>query len=889
MLCSIAGLPGSHRQVGCDSLGRLSISVGIRSLNAGSWLACWIEKLNCYTPLLSITGFYPPSHGIDMISNHFLIGLRASVCALALCALSLPASAQSAGAAALFGAGGGNPADSAAALKALRDAQAGGAGATALVDPDLTVAPAVQSAPRAAVGGSPAAVQSLLQQHVKRLTGLTVPRFGSDFFKSTGPRFDSLTLVGNSVEGYILGPGDEIRVQMTSAVAEFDERYVVGRDGQIFLPEVGPVGVAGIRADQLESHLRGYFSRLYAEFDLYATTGKLRPIEVYVVGFAASPGKLVVQAPATLVSAVFASGGPSALGSFRQVELIRESKVVATLDLYEFMINGRFREDVRLQHGDRVNFTPVDREVAFIGALATPMILELPADSKVAIKPSDLLGARGAFQQSQATLERLRPEDGQPLTLTTLRVQDLDTFRFAAGDVVRFLPISPRFDNAVTFRVLDAAPVRLPLQLGERVSSFLPNRVPILDRDFYTERYNSKAFDQQSTAEAASRSGVGGAGPNGALDAAVADDRELASRRGKQAERLGAYDRLRLSLEQFDIYWEQAIIERVNPATQRTELLSFNLRGALFGGAPDQDLQLQPGDIVTVLRASEFAGPASASRKVVRLEGEVRMPGIYQLRMGETLDQLIERAGGMTSEAYLYGLQLKRDSVLQDQRRMVADLARSYEVRALADMRAESSQFDLSSEAAIQARQLFFSQNLQLIKESSQRIAGLQPSGRVSFQLNPAIPVLPRLTLEDRDHIVIPKTPAHIQVAGSVVNKGVMLYKTKMTVRQALLAAGVLDSGDIKAVFIARADGSVNAPISEKSRELLAQRESFSWFAKEDYPILDTPLMPGDTVVVPEQPIAESGSSKFWRGLKDFTQVFSQLGLGIAALEVLRD
>ena len=246
------------------------------------------------------------------------------------------------------------------------------------------------------------------------------------------------------------------------------------------------------------------------------------------------------------------------------------------------------------------------------------------------------------------------------------------------------------------------------------------------------------------------------------------------------------------------------------------------------------------------------------------------------------------RAGGTTEQAYLFGTVFAREAVRRQQRLNIQKIAEQYENRLLSEIRDVRSKATLTTDADIRAQELLAQQNLQLIDQQVRRIKALRPNGRLALEMNPLDPRLPNIPLEDADEIIIPTVPGHIQVAGAVVNETAVRYRPQLTIDRVIAASGVLPSADVEKAFIFRADGTALLPdLADNSGSgFFGARTLSSWFGAEN-PVKTVALMPGDTVIIPDKQPAETGYSVFVRGLKDWTQILYQLGLGVAAFETL--
>jgi protein involved in polysaccharide export with SLBB domain len=333
-------------------------------------------------------------------------------------------------------------------------------------------------------------------------------------------------------------------------------------------------------------------------------------------------------------------------------------------------------------------------------------------------------------------------------------------------------------------------------------------------------------------------------------------------------------DRLRGMSEQ--INWDYAVVERLNTDRLTTELLPFNLGRAVLQRDASQNLLLQPGDVVTILGRNELALPQERQTRLVRVEGEVAAPGIYQAMPGETMGQLLRRIGGLTPQAYVYGTEFSRESIRKRQQSNLEVLIRRLEAQA------QSNGQNLGSNSAGKADaaqvQFAVAQQQAQLKSQIERLRALKSNGRMSLELETralALADLPELALEDGDQISVPPVPSYVAAFGAVNNENVFIFKPGKTVADIVKSAGLADDADADQLFLLRADGSV-----------LSRGDNNSLFGR---PFASIAVLPGDTLVVPTKLDRETGYNATVRGLKDWTQILSNLGLGLAAIKTLKN
>jgi protein involved in polysaccharide export with SLBB domain len=324
-----------------------------------------------------------------------------------------------------------------------------------------------------------------------------------------------------------------------------------------------------------------------------------------------------------------------------------------------------------------------------------------------------------------------------------------------------------------------------------------------------------------------------------------------------------------------EINWDYAVIERVNRDDLTVKLLPFNL-GLVLADAnhPDNHL-LQPGDVVTVFSANDIRLPLDKRRILVRIEGEVISPGVYQVSPGDTLPELIRKAGGLTHNAYLYGSSLFREEVRRSQIENQAKLLRRLEAESAQQLSVLSQSVGASSDAAVMQARITSAQQAQ--RQALERVRSIRPEGRISLRLDPSFSnvavKLPDLKLQNGDRLLVASRPDFVYVYGAVNSESALIYGSGKTVEDYLKQSGMSSGADRNNVILMRADGS-------------ALTTEGGWFSRS---ILNALVMPGDAIVVPDKIDLEAPWSAIVRNSKDFTQIFYQLGLGAAAIKTLRN
>jgi protein involved in polysaccharide export with SLBB domain len=690
----------------------------------------------------------------------------------------------------------------------------------------------------------PALGTTQFQSYVAGISGKQIPLFGYSLFGSRQfGAADNLPAPGD----YLIGPGDTIELRVWGAV-DMAQNLTVDRNGEVSIPKVGSIVVAGAKAKDLESLLEKRIARVFKNFEVSATLGNLRSMTVYVVGQARVPGAHTVAGFSTLISALFETGGPSALGSMRDVQLVRDGKPVTRVDLYDFIRRGDKSGDAPLRPGDVILIPPAGPRVALLGSLDQPAVYELKQDEQ---SLKGLLNFGGGVNvlttPYKALIERIDSSNrNSPLAVREIKLDETALKQpLAGGDVVTLLPIRQAFSNAVTLRGNVAAPLRYSFTPGMRISDLIPDPSALITPDFYRRKNNVVQFEKE------------GEGENDRLtklsDTAAVDD-------------------VRNLLE--EINWDYAVVQRFDQNTVTTKLLPFNLGRAIKAKDPAHDLLLQSGDVVTIFGVKDVPVPVAKRQRYVEVRGEVVVPGIYEVAPGDTLDAVVARAGGFTPSAYLYGAIFVRESTRKQQQANLDAVKR----RLQSDVSNQSAQIAQNTKNALTGETDAAAIQLQVQEKQRalNRIADLKASGRIALELDPRRPELPDILLEDGDVLTIPVRPSFVAVYGAVYAETSFLHAPNKPAIEYIEQAGPTANAELDGALIVRADGSV-----------FANRAQRSWAGLGNSRFMDTTLQPGDVIFVPEEVDKRTGYTRFIEGAKDWTQLLYQFGIGAAAWKQL--
>jgi protein involved in polysaccharide export with SLBB domain len=781
------------------------------------------------------------------------------------------------------------------------------------------------------------------QKFIASTNGQVLPIFGANLFRRVPSTFAPLNMTPVPAD-YVIGPGDELRVRVWGQV-NFQANLQVDRAGEVYLPQVGPVHVEGMPFSDLDGHLRKAIGRVYRNFDLTADIGQIRAIQVYVAGQARRPGVYTVSSLSTLVDTVFASGGPSVQGSMRHIELRRGSQVVTDFDLYGLLVRGDKSKDVKLLPGDVIFIPAVGPEVAITGSVRTPAIYELREGESLDGLIADAGGVSAVAAEARVSIERISEHRDRYAMEVTYDANGLKT-PLADGDLVHVYSIVPRYQKTVTLRGNIANPGRFAWHAGMRVSELIPDKDSLVTRNYWWKRaqlglpapefepvpyfstmrqptdgnpvtlrprvqgemngangsgqqgqYGSQQNPYGNANGVAGNGSNNAPGMNGSQDG-YAQDPMAQNADGSQQGQYGSQQNQRLSAQQRgsnsslaaqqsetsngpapaqrtevkkfapEIDWDYAVIQRQDPDTLKTTLISFDLGKLVLQHDSSQDMELQAGDVVSIFSEADIHVPIAEQTKLVTLSGEFVHSGVYSVQPGETFHHLVERAGGFSPNAYLYGSEYTRESTRAMQQARIDEYVQnlSMEIQrsnmAVAASSTGSSQ-DAASDAAAQINEQNLLTNLRQIRATGRIVLTFVPTSTGTVNL-------PEIAMEDGDHFSVPSVPATVNVVGSVYDQNSFLYATSRRVGEYLgLAGGPDRDADYKHSFLIRADGEVVS--SDLGKGLWAEK------------FKNVPVYPGDTIVVPEKTFRPGTL----RAVLAYSQLFSQLALGAAAISVI--
>jgi protein involved in polysaccharide export with SLBB domain len=798
-------------------------------------------------------------------------------------------------------------------------------GAASQWNPRLPNGGALENAPlrqdnvlRATQQQLPPEAPTEFQKFVAATAGQFLPVYGSNLFRNVPSTFAPNDLAPVTPD-YVVGPDDELRLRIWGQIS-YSGNLRVNRSGDIYVAQVGAIHVAGLTFAELDQHVRQAVSRVYRNFDLSVDMGRIRSIQVYVTGRARRPGAYTVSSLSSLVNALFASGGPSLDGSLRHVLLKRNGQTITDLDLYALLSQGDKTKDVRLLPEDVIYIAPVGSQVAITGSIREPAIYELREGETLSDAFKNAGETSAMASNSKISLDRVYQHQYRQTMEIDFNSESLK-MPLVDGDIIRVFPIVPAYMNTVTLRGNVANPGRFSWHSGMHLSELIPDRDSLVGRDYWWKRSHlglsvpefepmistigqdlrtpemtsrgfttsvsqdtlSWAITNRAQEEATDRNSDSRTSTDSrnTTDPAYRDPRAAASGSSLGADVGGTQTQRRLGdsipnnvfLAAPEINWNYAVIERIDPDTLRTSLIPFDLGKLVLKHDANEDKTLQPGDTITIFSQTDINVPQAERTKYVRLDGEFVHAGVYSVKPGETLRDLVRRAGGFTSKAYLYGSEFTRESTRRLQQQRMDEYIRSVGLEAQRGMQALAASGSITGTSATNV-----AASRDVTDQLVNRLRQVRATGRIVLQLRPdsrTIDEIPDLSLENGDRFAVPSVPDTVNVVGAVFDQNSFLYMSKRTAGRYLrLAGGPTRNADTKYAFIIRADGSV---ISKKTVNSALNNWSGNGFN-------DLRVNPGDTIVMPDKTLRPSAI----RNLLDWTQSFSQLAFGAAAINAIR-
>ena len=520
--------------------------------------------------------------------------------------------------------------------------------------------------------------------------------FGRNIFNTRNLTFEPSVNLATPAN-YRLGPGDEVIIDIWGA-SQNTIRQQISPEGTINIQKIGPVNLSGMTVSAANDYLKNALNKIYNGLnnttdptsDIRLTLGNIRTIQINVMGEVVQPGTYALSSFSTVFHALYRAGGVSDIGSLRNVQLVRNGKNIATIDVYEFIMKGNTQDDIRLQEGDVVIVPAYDVLVKISGKVKRPMRFEMKKDENLAT----LIKYAGGFEADAYTRSlRVVRQNGEEYEVNTVKDIDYSIYKMRNGDVVTAEAILNRFTNKLEIRGAVYRPGIYQLSGKLNTIRELVNEAQGLTGDAFLNRavlYRQREDLTSEVVQIDIRSIMDGTSPNLALmkndilyipSIHDLEDRGNVTVHGEVAHPDSYPYADNMTLEDLIIQAgglkEAASTVRIdvsrrikNPRSTADndtigQMYSFSLKdGFVIDGQPG--FILQPYDEVYVRRS-----PGYQAQQNVAIDGEILFGGNYAMTSREErLSDLVNKAGGPTNYAYLRGAKLTRVANASEKKRM---------------------------------------------------------------------------------------------------------------------------------------------------------------------------------------------------------------------------
>ena len=508
-------------------------------------------------------------------------------------------------------------------------------------------------------------------------------QYGYELFAGVPTTFAPATDVPVPAE-YVLGPGDELNVQL---FGKLDREFamVVDREGAVNFPEIGPLVVAGMGFAEARAYIAGQIKEKMIGVSVSITMGKLRSIRIFALGDVERPGSYTVSGLATLSHALFVSGGIRKIGSLRSIQLKRQGRLVTTLDLYDFLLRGDTSADVRLLPGDVVFVPPIGKTAAIAGEVVRPAIYELKQERTLGAALKLAGGLRPTAYRDHTLIERVGDDGERNVLEVALAGKGLKS-RLADGDVIKVFSVLDMEQNPVMLLGNVKRPGKYAWREEMRLSSLLPSQDVLLPETYVDYGLIEREAEGNREPELIrfSLSAVW-AHQGGDADLRLkARDHVYVFHRahfrekpmlsiGGSVQSPGKYE-LKKSMRLVDLilaaggltrdaYRDEAELYRTDPQNKEIHVSNYSLARALAGD-DEHNPELQDMDRLVVHSIWE-----NKRRHMVAVVGEVRDPGEFELAEGMRISDLVFAAGNVTEKAYLKQAEITRYNIVDGERR----------------------------------------------------------------------------------------------------------------------------------------------------------------------------------------------------------------------------
>ena len=613
--------------------------------------------------------------------------------------------------------------------------------------------------------------------------------FGRDIFRTANLTFEPSMNIATPVN-YRLGPGDELQIEVWGA-SETNITQKVSPDGYISIPNVGPVNVNGLTVQAATNRIKAKMSQIYSGMassnvnlstHVKVSLGQIRTIQVNIMGEVARPGTYALSSFSTVFHALYKAGGMSKMGSLRNIKVVRGGRTVATVDVYDYIINGRSHSDIRLQEGDVILASPYDALVLIKGKVKRPMYYEMKSSESI----RTLIGFAGGFSndayRGAVTVDRNNTKER---TVATVDDMNYGVFKVKDGDVVSVGEILDRYDNRIEVKGAVYRPGYYELGKDIQTVKDLIEKADGLLEYAFTNRAVLHRENDDKTLEVISlnvKAIIDGTEADVTLhknDVLFIPSKYDLEQKGTLEIRGEVYKPnvfpyaantkledliimaggLTESASTVRVDVTRRIIDRKGTKKQKeiAQTFSFGVKdGFVVEGEPG--FVLEPYDQVFVRRS-----PGYSEKVNVTVSGEVEFEGDYSLNVrNERLSDVLEKAGGLTEFAYIEGARLERQMTPEEYK----------QAQELMDMVASNNKVSGNDSIVVPQVSRTYPVGIDLKEILANPHSAIDP------------------VLQDGDVIVIPQYMTTVSVSGSVRKPNSVVYDPKMKLKDYISEAG---------------------------------------------------------------------------------------------------
>lgn len=734
-------------------------------------------------------------------------------------------------------------------------------------------------------------------------TNINTLVYGSELFATSSSNANAPNKVIATPLNYEIGPNDVIKL-VVYGVQEYSSDLTVSKEGKIQVDNVGQIKVAGLSIEAAKTRIKqqmaasAYSSLNRGESKLDISLGDIRTIHITVIG-AYKSGTYNVSSLSNVISALSEAGGPNAIGSYREIEVIRNNKIFTKVDLYRFLQYGDQSQNIGLKDNDIIRVPAYKNRIELTGEVKRPGIFEVVGNENF----SQILEYAGGFSDNAySAMVKIIQKNDKEKSVKDLSKLEYSKYQPKSGDVVSISKIINRYQNRVALSGAVYRPDVYELQAGMRIADLI-NKADGLKEDAFTGRAQlirtkpnllkemisinlSKALEKNTTENILLQredelyinsileirdslkvdlfGEVKTVGSFNYIDSMTVKDLILmaggftyAANKNIEVARLVQYG------------------EKVEN-NQVTKIFKTEINGDLSFNPGQENIVLQPLDVITITKKVGYTLP-----EVITISGQVQSTGKYTLSSRvERVSDIVKRAGGLIGEAYGEGAYIKRkrfdiDSLKSDETKTSIELAytRKFKAKQEADKNSilntptatnvmGTSDIDLNPQAKGNKLKDTLNALFKDIEEDYYQIAI-----DINYIMkNPGSEL--DLVLRGKDEIVIPKMDNRVKISGGVLRPTNIVYREGLTVGECISAAGgISEYAKRGRAYVIYANGKSN------------RTKMFGIFR------LNPTIRPGAEVVIPE---TDAKKEKAITTIVQFTTVIAQVVAALATISLLQ-